>query len=299
MNKKLRAFNIEIDDIETINFENGMLQQIARKCAEEYDLKRLELVLNGNIITAKDKFTGINSYMGMRVSLEPLEKDISFIIRPTNKPTYDELEKENQELKKKYYERTECSGRLGNNKKVDQREKELEQLKEIEKEHQRINGDLRVEIKELKEKYMKLEDKYIHNVSCCNEEDCDLFCEHQELKLELSGYRQAILEDKDMLGLKEENQSLKKQLEENQNPLKGIFAQVNDDTLLRDCGNMNAEINELKNQQKEFIKYMNDISEDLETEDVYDEEMKGYLIQRIDTFKEILQKYRSIIGDKE
>jgi hypothetical protein len=76
-----------------------MLQQIARKCAEEYDLKRLELVLNGNIITAKDKFTGINSYMGMRVSLEPLEKDISFIIRPTNKPTYDELEKENQELK--------------------------------------------------------------------------------------------------------------------------------------------------------------------------------------------------------
>ena len=46
MNKKLRAFNIEIDDIETINFENGMLQQIARKCAEEYDLKRLELVLN-------------------------------------------------------------------------------------------------------------------------------------------------------------------------------------------------------------------------------------------------------------
>ena len=123
--------------------------------------------------------------------------------------------------------------------------------------------------------------------------------ENQELKLELSGYRQAILEDKDMLGLKEENQSLKKQLEENQNPLKGIFAQVNDDTLLRDCGNMNAEINELKNQQKEFIKYMNDISEDLETEDVDDEEMKGYLIQRIDTFKEILSKYRSIIGDKE
>ena len=41
---------------------------------------------------------------------------------------------------------------------------------------------LQREIKELKEKYMKLEDKYIHNVSCCNEEDCDLFCEHKELK---------------------------------------------------------------------------------------------------------------------
>ena len=97
----------------------------------------------------------------------------------------------------------------------------------------------------------------------------------------------------------EEIRRLKKQLEENQNPLKGIFAQVNDDMLLRDCGNMNAEINELKNQQKEFIKYMNKTIEELECDDVDDEEMKGYLIQRIDTFKEILQKYRSIIGDKE
>ena len=33
--------------------------------------------------------------------------------------------------------------------------------------------------------------------------------ENQELKLELSGYRQAILEDKDMLGLKEESQKQK------------------------------------------------------------------------------------------
>ena len=53
---------------------------------------------------------------------------------------------------------------------------------------------------------------------------------------------------------------------------------------------------ELLKQQKEFIKYMNDIIEDLETEDVDDEEMKGHLIQRINTFKEILQKYKSIIG---
>lgn len=101
MNEKLKMFNIEVDDIETINFENGLIQQIARKYADEYDLKRLELVLNGNIITAKDKFTGINSYMGMKVSLEPLEKDISFIIRPTDKPTYDDLQQENKELKEK------------------------------------------------------------------------------------------------------------------------------------------------------------------------------------------------------
>ena len=36
--------------------------------------------------------------------------------------------------------------------------------------------------------------------------------ENQELKLELSGYRQAILKDKEMLGLKEENDKLKKQI---------------------------------------------------------------------------------------
>lgn len=52
----------------------------------------------------------------------------------------------------------------------------------------------------------------------------------------------------------------------------------------------------LETQQKEFIKYMNNIIKDLEIEDVDDEEMKGYLIQRIDTFREILQKYKSIIG---
>ena len=52
-----------------------------------------------------------------------------------------------------------------------------------------------------------------------------------------------------------------------------------------------------KTQQKEFIEYMNKTIEELECDDVDDEEMKGYLIQRIDTFKEILQKYKSIIGD--
>ena len=52
-----------------------------------------------------------------------------------------------------------------------------------------------------------------------------------------------------------------------------------------------------KTQQKEFIEYMNKTIEELECDDEDDEEMKGYLIQRIDTFKEILQKYKSIIGD--
>ena len=99
INEKLKLFKIEVDDIEDAFFDNGMIQQIVKEYADEYDLKRLELVLNKNIITVKDKFTGIHSYMGMKVSLVPLEKDISFIVRPTNKPTYEELQQENKQLK--------------------------------------------------------------------------------------------------------------------------------------------------------------------------------------------------------
>lgn len=112
-----------------------------------------------------------------------------------------------------------------------------------------------------------------------------LIKENQELKLELSGYRQAILEDKDMLGLKEENTELKKQLTTYQ-------------ILHRDCEIDNlkniSKIEEMENQQKEFIEYMNKTIEELECDDVDDEELKGYLIQRIDTFKEILAKYIEI-----
>ena len=71
--------------------------------------------------------------------------------------------------------------------------------------------------------------------------------------------------------------------------------------LHRDCKVDNlkniSKIEEMENQQKEFIEYMNKTIEELECDDVDDEEMKGYLIQRIDTFKEILSKYKEIIGE--
>ena len=43
---------------------------------------------------------------------------------------YNELYKENKELKKQYCERTDCGGRLGNSKKVEELIKENERLKE-------------------------------------------------------------------------------------------------------------------------------------------------------------------------
>ena len=90
------------------------------------------------------------------------------------------------------------------------------------------------------------------------------------------------------IDIQKENQELKKQLTTYQ-------------ILHRDCKVDNlkniSKIEEMENQQKEFIEYMNKTIEELECDDVDDEEMKGYLIQRINTFKEILQKYKSIIGD--
>lgn len=43
--------------------------------------------------------------------------------------TVENLEKENQQLKLQYCERTDCSGRIGNSKKVEQLQQENEQLK--------------------------------------------------------------------------------------------------------------------------------------------------------------------------
>ena len=92
----------------------------------------------------------------------------------------------------------------------------------------------------------------------------------------------------EMVNWKEEAKELKKQLTTYQ-------------ILHRDCKVDNlkniSKIEEMENQQKEFIEYMTKTIEELECDDVDDEEMKGYLIQRIDTFKEILSKYKEIIGD--
>ena len=88
--------------------------------------------------------------------------------------------------------------------------------------------------------------------------------------------------------LQKENQELKKQLENKYEKVGTLTSEL-----------LYEENTKLINQQKEFIDYMNKTIEELECDDVDDEEMKGYLIQRIDTFKEILSKYKSIIGGKD
>ena len=131
--------------------------------------------------------------------------------------------------------------------------------------------------------------------------------ENQELKLELSGYRQAILEDKDMLGLKEESEELKKQLEEYKATNKILSHELTKDKVLQQdclttcCGIPIGDIPKLITQQKEFIEYLEDLIKQNETV----VEVSKYGLPKncskllIDFYKEILSKYKEIIGGKE
>ena len=113
---------------------------------------------------------------------------------------------------------------------------------------------------------------------------------------------------KDYEKLQQENQSLKKQLEylrigEYYNQLRFENKMLQDivdngevskeDREFIDCTHRNTELLE---QQEEFINYMMNTIENIIQDETDDEEIKGYLIQRGNTFKEILSKYKSIIG---
>lgn len=97
--KELKGFNINIDDIEPNELTHGAMQELIENLIIEKEVERLEIVLNKNILDVKDRLSGIHCYMGLKLSLKPFEKDISFIIRPTNELTYDELQQENKKLK--------------------------------------------------------------------------------------------------------------------------------------------------------------------------------------------------------
>lgn len=141
----------------------------------------------------------------------------------------------------------------------------------------------------------KIENGELHFLGNCygkNARCIDLLIkENQSLKKENKILREnAEHNDKVVDKVNWENQELKKQL-------------TTYKILHRNCEVDNlkniSKIEEKENQQKEFIEYMNKTIEELECDDVDDEEMKGYLIQRIDTFKEILQKYEEIIGGND
>lgn len=90
----LKIFNIDIDDIELNPHFFETLQEAIDKMREETLAKNLEVVLNNNLIEARYKPTNYRTILGCRVSYADLEKSISFIVRPDEKPSYEYLEQE-------------------------------------------------------------------------------------------------------------------------------------------------------------------------------------------------------------
>lgn len=137
---------------------------------------------------------------------------------------------------------------------------------------------------------------------CCIEQ---LQQENQELKLELSGYRQAILNNKEMLGLKEQNDNLKKQLDKYENPeditlmMMWCTEKVKDEN-----AELKRQLEGNKNQQKEFIDYLEDEKDRLarECSQIYEDSLGKTRLVNEDVFDEVnrnLQKYQETIGVSE
>lgn len=146
-----------------------------------------------------------------------------------------------------------------------------------------------------------MEANYVHKDSTTLIQDELVKNELNQIELQYNALKQQKFNE-----LLKENQELKEQLEEYQLQNIDLRADIMiqkkafpnkliKDKTFYDLYNM-PTYEDLLHQQKEFTSYLEKIIEELECDDVDDEEMKGYLIQRIDTFKEILRKYKEIIG---
>ena len=133
-------------------------------------------------------------------------------------------------------------------------------------------------VKIVDNKYVQIEEYKNPNI-CFNTNEYDNFEDYCTLR-----------ETFDPFEIFYENQELKKQLEEYKDNYNCLLKQKEQFEYI-----MSKQVDYL-GQKKEFINYMNGVIDVLKKEDVYDEELRGYIIQRIDTFKEILQKYKEITG---
>lgn len=211
--------------------------------------------------------------------------------------------------------------------------------------------------------------QWINQFTQTHNESVEIQKENQELKLELSGYRQAILNNKEMLGLKEQNDKLKKKYVNavadyvHKDTLTATdYVELNKDnelltsynqTLLKENNELKKQLDKahdelytlknkynirllnqiseniepdcedyylveietkahkydlIQNQQKEFISYLEDKIYSIEPKGTgiiynceYDSE-EDYVMamqeqSRLNALKEILKKYKSIIGD--
>lgn len=69
---------------------------------------------------------------------------------------------------------------------ISHKDKYREYNAKYRKTHLTTYDKLKQENQKLKEEILKLEDKYIHNVPCCNEEDCDFYKKYKENEADLT-----------------------------------------------------------------------------------------------------------------
>lgn len=97
--KEMRAFDINVDDIKPDEHIFGAIEEAIIKMRNECLIDRLEVVLNNNLIDIKDKMTNYRTILGCRLSYADLSKDVSFIVRQDNEPTYEQLQQQNKKQK--------------------------------------------------------------------------------------------------------------------------------------------------------------------------------------------------------
>ena len=92
--KEMRAFDINVDDIKPDEHIFEAIEEAIIKMRNECLIDRLEVVLNNNLIDIKDKITDNRTILGCRLSYADLSKDVSFIVRQDNEPTYEQLQQQ-------------------------------------------------------------------------------------------------------------------------------------------------------------------------------------------------------------
>lgn len=99
MSEELEQFNIHMEDIEQVD---NLIENISLVVNElkKYTLtNRFEVILNNNLIETKDKLTNYRTILGCRITYDNLDRNVSFIVREDNKPSYEELENKLYKIK--------------------------------------------------------------------------------------------------------------------------------------------------------------------------------------------------------
>lgn len=111
-----------MNEEEMIHYEDELFEELSKN-----KIKRTDILIDLNVTLQKYQRLVAN----IKDAREIQEYKIAVV---SVESELKELQQENKELKKQYCERTDCSGRIGNSKKVEELEKRLEASEKARKE---------------------------------------------------------------------------------------------------------------------------------------------------------------------